>query len=427
MQRVTVREFARLTVDKVPQSLDQATVTETAFDWLCSESERLRTAGAALVQVDSRRWLRLDNYVGVIETPCGTQLEILPKHVDGEGDALAARRLLRRMVARCLDLSARESGPTDIQAFDAPLNEWVMRKFLVSLDSLVKRGVRFDYHSVQEQQRFLRGRLDLGRQLREPPSRRHLFQIEHDVFDPDRAENRLLRSALDRVCRITRDARNWRLSHELATYLSPIPISANVAADFRRWRDDRLMAHYRPVRPWCSLILNEQNPLAILGEWHGFSLLFPMERLYERYVGICLRQQLSADVQVTASASSKHLCTHLEQDWFLLKPDFLLQQGQTRWVLDTKWKRVDASLANADSKYGLSQSDFYQLLTYGQHYMDGCGDLFLVYPMTGTFRKPLPVFNFSDRLRLWVVPFELESGTLLAPALSSAMMSRIAA
>lgn len=414
-RRITVREFAKLTTDNVVGSLDQATVSSSAFDWLCKESARLRGSGAELVQVGSRRSLRLDNYVGVIETPCGTQIEILPKHVDGtdEQAVASARRLLRTMLTACMGLNARESSPTHIEAFDAPLTEWVMRQFLEHLDRLVKRGIRFDYHSVKEQQRFLRGRLDVVRQLRQPPGRQHILNIEHDVFDPDRAENRLVRSALDRVCRLTSDAYNWRLSHELAVYLAPVPCSANVAADFRRWHDDRLMTHYRPVRPWCTLILNEQSPRSIVGEWHGVSLLFPMERLFERYVEVCLRRKLLQGVHLRSSASTKHLCKHADQNWFLLKPDFLLHDSEVRWVIDTKWKRLNSSLANPSEKYGLSQSDFYQLFAYGHRYLPASGKMMLVYPMTATFREPLPVFNYSDSLQLWVVPFNLESGELV--------------
>lgn len=421
---VTVREYARLTTDAVPSSLDQATVSATAFDWLCKESGRLRKSGASLVQMDNRRWLRLDNYVGVIETSCGTRIEILPKHMDSADEIANARRLLREMLSRCMGVAPRATGPTDIQAFDAPLTEWVMREFLERLDHLVKRGVRFDYHAVKEQQRFLRGRLDLPRQLRQPPGRQHLFQIEHDLFDADRPENRLLRSALDRVCKLTRDARNWRLSHELASYFSPIPCSADIASDFRRWRNDRLMAHYRPLRPWCSLILNEQSPLSIVGDWHGVSLLFPMERLFERYVGACLRRQLPYEMQLTASVSSQHLCMHEDKKWFELRPDLLLQHGEYRWILDTKWKRLDATLSDSTNKYGLSQADFYQLFAYGDRYLGSRGDLVLVYPRTASFAAPLPVFHYSSELRLWVIPFDLERGALVIESSNPARVSQ---
>ena len=195
---ITVRDFARLTTAPVGEpTLDRAQVSASAFDWLCDLSANFRWAGAALVHAEDRRWLRLDNYVGVLETPCGTRLEILPKHVDEVDGAAKSRALRRRMISTAMDLPAREADEASLQRFDAPLSEWVMGRFLTALDHLVKRGVRSDYLRVETDERYLRGQLDIVRQMRQPPGRQHLFQIRHDVFVLDRAENRLLRRALD--------------------------------------------------------------------------------------------------------------------------------------------------------------------------------------------------------------------------------------
>src|SRR4051794_7268594 len=122
---IPVREFGTLTTATVDQSLDCATVPHSAFNWLCNESARLRSSGAELVQLADRQSLRLDNYVGVLETPCGTQIEILPKHVDGVDEIPKARRLLRKMLIVCMGLGGRESADTDIDSFDGPLSEWI--------------------------------------------------------------------------------------------------------------------------------------------------------------------------------------------------------------------------------------------------------------------------------------------------------------
>ena len=397
----------------VEDELDRASVSDVAFDWLCSESERLRKAGAGLVQLEGRRWLRLDNYVGVIEAPDGTRIEILPKTFDEGNGVTEARRLLQKMLQRCLHLETRISAQTGLQAFDGPLTEWVIQNFLACLDTLVKRGLRFEYHAVEEERRFLRGRLLVGRQLRQPPGRSHYFQVEHEVFDADRAENRLLRSALDKVCKQAKAAGNRRLAFELAHQLLEIPPSRDFAKDFDQWQSDRLTARYRAVRPWCSLILNEQNPLTVLGSWTGNSLLFPMERVFESYVEACLRSTLRPDQTLKTQAASQYLAVHNEHPWFQLRPDFLLFDKGTTTVLDAKWKRVDASKDNSEDKYGLSQADFYQLFAYGQKYLGGCGRLVLIYPQTATFREPLSPFFFNDQLRLDVMPFDLTSGHLV--------------
>lgn len=408
---VTVREYARLTTEPVKESLDCAQVSPSAFDWLCELSASFSRSGAALVQQDGRRALKLDSHVGVLETPCGTRLEILPKHTERTGCLKESRQLLQRMIATALELPARQVGAADLQLFDAPLSEWVMRQFLEALDYLVKRGLRFDYRRVEEEQRFLRGQLNVVAQMRQSPGRQHHFQIRHDVFLPDRPENRLLRLALERVCKSTQEPGNWRLAHELRSLLLEVPASREVREDFKQWRSDRLMAHYQPIRPWCELILGEQSPLSVSGDWRGISLLFPMERLFERHVEVLLRKQLPSGVQLLPQRSRHSLCTHQGGPMFRLKPDLLLEHEGRTWVLDTKWKLIDARAR--ERNYGLNQADFYQLYAYGQTYLQGQGEMALIYPRTERFREPLKPFAFSEQLRLWVLPFDLQTGELL--------------
>jgi 5-methylcytosine-specific restriction enzyme subunit McrC len=408
---VSVREYARLTTEPCEPSLDRAQVSASAFDYLCQLNASFSNGGARLVQIEGRRWLRLDNHVGVLQTPCGTTLEILPKHQE-HGDSLkSCRALLRKMIQALLDLPRREAGQADLDRFDAPLTEWVMRCFLDELDLVVKRGVRFDYQRVSDELPFLRGQLNVMAQLRRPPGKAHHFQVQHDLFVPDRPENRLLKLALDRVRQSTADPDNWRLAQELSTRLADIPPSNRVREDFRAWGTDRLLAHYRTVKPWCELIINRSMPMALLGEQAGLSLLFPMEKLFEHYVARWLRRSLPPEVRLAVQASRHSLCIHEGKPIFQLEPDLLLSRGVQRWVLDTKWKRVDESMR--EEKYGLSQSDFYQMFAYGTKYMGGEGHMALIYPRSTMFHQALPPFFFSPELQLHVLPFDLDREVLV--------------
>ena len=413
---VIIREYAQLTTEVVVPSLDVATVSQTAFDWLCELSAGFSRSGATLLQVEGRRSLKWDSYVGVLETPCGTRLEILPKHHEQDDCLVKSRQLLRKLIQSALHLKPREASVASLELFDKSLSEWVMGQFLAELDLLVKRGVRFDYQRIEEEQRFLRGQLNVVAQMRQPPGRQHHFQIRHDVFLPDRAENRLLKLALEQVAKSTQDAANWRLANELRAMLAEVPASRQVSQDLRAWSRDRLMAHYQAIKPWCELILNQQMPIAVKGEWRGMSLLFPMEKLFEQYVEGWLKGQLLPNARLTSQASREYLCAQGKERMFCLKPDLLIDYSEQRWILDTKWKRVDSR--KPEKNYDLSQSDFYQLFAYGHKYRSNMGPptLVLIYPYWSGLTGALPAFDYGQGMSLWAIPFDLENDRLIDAA-----------
>lgn len=412
LKSVVVREYARLTTESIDNShiennLDRAQISATAFDWVCKLSQSFSAAGASLAVIEGRTWLRLDKYVGVIETPCGTRIEILPKHHEYSDSTSDGRNLLRRMISASLNLPTREAGLADLELFDAPLTEWIMGRFLASLDRLVKTGIRFDYLRVEAEHRYLRGQLNTARQMRQPPGRQHFFHIRCDIFNPDNAENRLLKLGLEKVSRLTRNAANGKLASELRSLMSEIDSSKDVMGDFKQWRSQRLMAHYLPVKPWCELILGEKMPLSVSGCWHGISLLFPMDKLFEKYVAAWLRSSIPSSVKLRSPATSEYLTVHKNKRMFNLQPDLLLESADKKWVLDVKWKKLDSS--NRDNNYGLSQQDFYQLYAYGKKYLEGqsSSELILIYPATTAFETSLPLFDFGGGMKLWVLPFDL--------------------
>lgn len=413
-ETITVREYARLTTASCPASLDAHTVSSTAFDWLCGLQSRLRKGGASLLEVQGRKWLRLDSLVGVVQTPCGTTLEVLPKTFSDADDVYSSRKLLRKMVAALLDLPGKDASSAALERFDVPLTEWVMARFIQHLQQLVQQGLRSDYVRLEEELPFLRGQLNMTAQMRQPPGRAHLFHLRHDVFSPDQAANRLLRLALERVRKATAQPDTWRLANELSHRLSEIPPSRRPDQDWRAWGAGRLMARYQVIKPWCELVLGEGMPLALKGESLGVSLLFPMEKLFESYVTRALRKQMASGFTLKPQPRQHSLAKHQNSNMFQLEPDLLVHSSTgTVTVLDCKWKRIDQSQSDGTSKYGIQQSDMYQMLAYGCTYMQGKGEMYLVYPRWKNFQVALPEFTLPGALRLHVVPFDLDRDELL--------------
>lgn len=401
---LTVREFARLTTYPVNASLDLATIPLSAFEWLCRHG-RGSEETPALVRMEGVRTLKLRNYVGVIETPCGTRIEILPKHTGGEDDPSKARRLLVTMISEALNLKPRVGGGATIEAFALPMTEWLAATFLDEALEIARRGPRQHYRMVETREPFLRGRLDVARQIRAAASGAHMFNIRHDEFSLDRPENRLIRSSIEHVARRTTSSDNWRLARELSILFGDVPESRDIRADLRRWGRDRHVADYARIRPLCELLLTHRLPFSVIGGYRGMSMLFPMERLFERYVVSSLRASVPARFQVRAQHGELHLCSYEGENWFQMKPDIIITDGARKWIVDAKWKRLSE---DRDRSFGLSQADFYQLFAYGQRYLDGAGDMFLVYPAVTGFPELTEPFKLSESLRLHVLPFDMD-------------------
>jgi len=420
MSVVTIREYGVLFPDDVDTTavtdgIDSRIISKTAWDWLLQETGV--DAHKFLVKPFRRRGLlclQVMNYVGVITTPCGCQIEVLPKIYAGnstiKGELELGREKLYTMLCRVGSLPFKTFHHASLKLFEKPLPDVLIHQFLMDTKKLIKQGIRNDYVAFREEAPFLRGKLQLAAQVRQPVARQHLFQIEHDEFLPDRAENRLIHSALIAVSKYSKTNSNKRLANELLFMFDEIPVSRNKKMDFSKWQlKDRPMVHYRPLKRWCELVLNQQSPFSLAGDSSGLSFLFPMNVLFEKYVAVVLRKQLKEGYELEEQVASKNLVEKFGEfgkQKFRLKPDLVIKRAKDiSSVLDTKWKRVDEN--DEAGKYGVSQSDMYQMFAYGKKYLnDGKGSLFLIYPESEKFQVALPVFSFEEGLNLWVVPFK---------------------
>ncbi|USD33429.1 MULTISPECIES: McrC family protein [Vibrio] len=416
---ITIREFGLLLNGGDKSSIDCHSIPRTAFEWLMVNGQSNNPESVNLVRVKkhgSLIALQVINYVGVLETPCGTRVEILPKISEKE-DSQATTKVLLKMLSTVHKLNLQRFESSSLQTLNRPLFEELIGYFLKEVSDVLKKGVRSQYKRVQARKSYLKGQLQTSKQINQRPGCLNSFHISYDEFSPDRAENRLIRSALSQVIKWSKNSDNLRLGSELQFAFDEISCSTNYALDFRQWSKERSLIHYWSVKPWCELILSYQSPVSLSGGHNGISMLFPMESLFEQYVTIRLGKSLSHELTLRAQASSCALVTHKprsgkSQEWFRLKPDIVVRDKTSHeplYVADTKWKRIDEKQATAKYKYGISQPDMYQMFIYGQSYLGGSGVVYLIYPAYENFNEPLPPFKFDERLSVRVIPYDLSN------------------
>lgn len=368
--------------------------------------------GSQFLKLTSRsgfKLLQVQNYAGMLSTPHGFQLEILPK-VGKNLTATNARETLLTMLSHLPGFRHIQTQQATLQAQRMPLLEIFISQFLLSVSQLLKQGLRSDYVSEHGNLAFMKGKLILSAQLRHNTVNRHKFCVEYDDYMRDCAANRLLHSALNKLLSLQLSSENQRWLYELRFAFDGIPLSRDIESDINSLRIERSMTHYSEPMAWAQLILRGMSPSALQGNTKAISLLFPMEAVFESFVAQTLPYELPSHLKLQPQVSTYSLVKHGIHDFFKLRPDLLIQSRQpvqTKMVMDTKWKLVNSS-QQTNSLYGLAQADFYQMFAYGQKYLDGIGEMYLIYPAHDDFSQPIPQhFAFSATLILWVVPYRI--------------------
>ncbi len=304
-------------------------VPQQVFDYL--ETLSLTSEqGSQFLKLTSRsgfKLLQVQNYAGMLSTPHGLQLEILPKI--GKNLTLAsARETFITMLSHLPRFRHIQTQQATLQAQRMPLLEIFISQFLQSVSQLLKQGLRSDYVSEKGNLAFMKGKLMLSAQLRHNAVNRHKFCVDYDEYMPDCAANRLLHSTLDKLLSLKLSSENQRWLYELCFAFDGIPLSRDIESDLNSLRIERGMTHYSEPIAWAQLILRGMSPSALQGNTKAISLLFPMEAVFESFVAQTLPYELPSHLKVFSQAATYSLVKHGLKDCFKLRPDLLIQSRQ---------------------------------------------------------------------------------------------------
>lgn len=254
-----------------------------------------------------------------------------------------------------------------------PLLEIFISMFLEELSKLIKRGLKSNYISKEENLFFLKGKLKISEQIKYNTIHRERFHVEYEEFLSNRIENRLIKTTLEYLYKKSKSNKNHQRIREFLFVFDEIDITHSFETDFQKVKLDRQMKDYELVLLWCKTFLLDNSFSPYKGNDVAFALLFDMNFLFESYVYSYLKK-VGNFKNITAQDKKYHLAyLDGETSKFLLKPDIVIDDGLI--IADTKWKL----LSKDKNHQGVSQSDMYQLYAYGTKYKE-CEYMYLIYP-----------------------------------------------
>ena len=359
-------------------------------------------------------YVKSKNYVGVIQLKNGIKIQILPKvDLDGEDDKDNKKTIgiFVKMLKSLKQFSFKVFNTADLKINDNNVYEVFIGMYLQQVLYLVKKGIKSDYNQVEENGYFYKGKLDFNKQIKHNFAHREKFYVVYDEFTENRAENRLIKTTLLKLLKLSSSEYNLRLCKQSLVYFENVDVSRDVDKDFNFVKADRNTVDYGHIMIWSKVFLKNQSFTSFEGKTGALALLFPMEFLFESYVASVVKKYFVEKYEVSCQDKGLYLLKEGEKDIFALRPDIVLTDksgNKTRIIMDMKWKRLinDRSL-----KYGISQNDMYQMYAYAKEY--NSSSVYVLYPKVQGFDDNANIefinSNNNDgeiKIRIFFVNFE---------------------
>ena len=409
---------------------------ETTFNhlWNFILSNKATNDVDAVMSVHTRsggkKYIKIGRYVGTIQTKDGQTIEILPKIYNSKGEANLdvdiCRKIFLNMLRHFTDARAKSFQQASLDTKTGfPILEIFISNYISGVEQLVIGGLKKGYSQISENCCFLKGQLDIGKQITKNMANQAKFAIRYNKYVDNIPHNRIVATTLRRLMDISNSPSNKTRITTLMGYMDNIPSSTNIENDLQKSLcGNRLFSSYELLIKWSSQFLSNRGFTTFSGDYINQSLLFKAEKLFEDFVAYLFKRYASTYTINTQHNKYYLVDRHNENGLFKLRPDIVIESGGGNdnyncVIIDTKWKSLNSY--RPDKNYLIDIKDMYQLYAYGQKYRLGLVKKFgkdivpklvLIYPYSENFTRVLPEFIYEDLkdnigLSLIVVPFDL--------------------
>ena len=307
-----------------------------------------------------------------------TTIEVLPKIHGSEDDPGSSRQILVKMLYAAKRLKTPPSGSASIGLQKNYLLDVFISHFCEELFSQLREGMIRSYVVKEDNLPVLKGRLLLDQQLKLNSVHKEKMYCQYDELVEDNLFNQIIKYTLYYLNKISVSGGTKRKITELLLRFGSVSDRDVSLKDFKNIQLSRVTGRYEYVLEQCAWFISGFSQDVVSGSNSSLALLFDMNRLFEEVVSVKLKRlSWSKGYKMRTQGPQKYLLRDMSADrpLFMMKPDItLLKDDSVKTILDAKWKM----LGSDESKYGISQSDLYQMVAYGTSY--GCTSLALIYP-----------------------------------------------
>ena len=320
-----------------------------------------------------RKRIKPLNYVGVVKAGKIT-LEIFPKFASEDRKETIAGNLLKMLGFTLLDF--REVDYAELSEIN-DFFEILIEIFARNLLKLLKTKQNFQYVRRYDEMRYVRGKIDFKKHCN--PARLHLVPCEFYERHLDNLINRTLKYTCFLMSKVVETRETYRKLRRITDILEPVALTPVSVQRIESITFNRLNIEFKPFIEFCRVFLEHSSLSLQASKMEFFSILIPMERLFEQFVAEVIRKErlhevFGKDANLEIQKSIGAFLQRNGQRIAEMKPDIIVEVGNSKVVIDTKYKLLEPE----DRKLGVSQQDLYQIYAYCREL--GANKALLLYP-----------------------------------------------
>lgn len=348
------------------------------------------------------------NYVGLIQINNKFQIQILPKIEFAKGEKDETKQIFIKMLRSMKDFPSKVFTNANLKFEKMNLYEIFINMYLQEVRRLIKHGIKSAYIGQEDNLNVYKGKLLVEKHIKQNFIHKERFYVGFDEYQVNRAENKLIKSTLLKLQKLTSSMENSKEIRQLLTVFELVEPSTNYDKDFAKVVINRHTKDYEMLIKWSKVFLKDKSFTTFSGTESSRALLFPMEKVFESYVAKNIKKIFSrVGWNVSVQDKGYYLFDTLNEEQykkFAIRPDLVVtREDGSIIILDTKWKNLTN---NRRINFGISQADMYQMYAYSKKYKTP--DIWLLYPMNNEMRKSKPIrFESGDGVTVSVFFIDL--------------------
>jgi 5-methylcytosine-specific restriction enzyme subunit McrC len=323
--------------------------------------------------------IRFGSYVGVIQIG-GLTIEILPKADNNENaDKNLWQNVLLNMLKVCKYIQVESISETQLKKRYQSILDVYFELYLIEVERLVKKGLIKKYRKNQSNQNALKGKLLFSQNIQQNLVHKEHFYCEHQVYD----KNHLLHQILLKGLLVLKTFANDALKDKMNRLLYEFQDFENI--NIQKKHFDKIIINrknydYQKAIDIAKIIILNYSPSLNYGNDNLLTLLFDMNVLWEEYIFRILQKHKTDEIEVSFQNSDKFWENKR------IRPDIVLKTEYETFVIDTKWKIIEANNPSDD--------DLKQMFVYNLHWK--AEKTLLLYPKTNQIDSNFGTFHFDN-------------------------------